>query len=391
MPERLPVISLFSGAGGLDFAVEKCAEPPLVQDGTEGPLEVVVATDYDHDAVESFEANHDAPVLEGDIRKVPTQDLLDAAGIGVGDAALVVGGPPCTPFSKSGFWLEEKRESRDPNASLLDEFVRVVDEARPEAFVLENVQGLTYRTHEAQFDRLLGQLDDLGYRPQWEVLNAAEYGVPQLRKRVFVIGSRDGLPLRFPENTHAGWSEHSRDFDTSKLPFVTSREAIGDLLPGEAEPDELVDGGQYDELAAAVPPGENYLWHSERGGGENAFEWRSRYWTFLLKLDPERPSTTLQAQPGPYVGPFHWENLPNGDGEMRARRLRVPEMLRLMTFPDDFVLLPHHSRSTVQKLLGNAVPVELGKVVIRAVLEQLGHLDPELDLARLEAEQLELV
>ena len=101
---------------------------------------------------------------------------MGAAGLRPKEPVLLVGGPPCTPFSKSGFWLEQKRESRDPNASLLDEYVRVVREARPEAFILENVQGLTYKTHKAQFDRLLRGLGDLGYNPQWRVLLAADYG-----------------------------------------------------------------------------------------------------------------------------------------------------------------------------------------------------------------------
>src|SRR5699024_1829903 len=92
----------------------------------------------------------------------------------------------------------------------------------------------------------------------------------------------------------------------------------------------------------------------------------------LLRLDPERPSTTLQAQPGPYVGPFHWENLPDAQGALRARRLRVPEMKRLMTFPDEYKFVG--SRADIQRQMGNAVPVELGKAVSRALLTQLGYM-----------------
>jgi DNA (cytosine-5)-methyltransferase 1 len=121
-----------------------------------------------------------------------------------------------------------------------------------------------------------------------------------------------------------------------------------------------------------VPAGQNYLWHTSRYGGEDRFEWRSRYWTFLLRLDPNRPSSTIQAQPGPYVGPFHWQNVFTDQHEERARRLRVPEILRLMSFPDDFKV--KGSRSDAQRQLGNAVPVELGKAVVRALLTQLGHL-----------------
>jgi DNA (cytosine-5)-methyltransferase 1 len=291
----------------------------------------------------------------------------------VGDPVLIVGGPPCTPFSKSGFWLKEKRESRDPNASLLDEYARVVREASPEAFILENVQALTYRTHKKQFDRLIAQFRTLGYNPQWQVLLAAEYGVPQLRRRTFIVGRRDGVPYEFPAITHSGVSERDRVFDPRKLPFVTAGEALEGIPPNTPEPGEVVDG-TYGELAAEVPPGQNYLWHTSRYGGRNAFEWRTRYWTFLLRLDPDRPATTLQAQPGPWVGPFHWENVTTPDGDERARRLRVPEMLRLMTLPDQFRIAG--GRSDAQHQLGNAVPVRLGAVVVRSLLVQMGYLSP---------------
>lgn len=359
---KLPVISLFSGVGGLDVAVERA-----------GPLRVAVGVEWEDDEVATLKANFDAPVIQDDIREITTRRILREAGLRKGEAALVVGGPPCTPFSKSGFWLDYKKESRDPNASLLDEYARVVEKARPEAFVLENVYGLTYRTHAKQFARLLQRLDAAGYRPRWKVMNAADYGVPQLRRRVFIVGRRDGRPVHFPEETHSGWSEHSRRIDLTKKPYVTSGEVLWDLLPGDPGPDEIVEG-TFGEVAAEIPPGQNYLWFSERGGGDRVlFKWRSRYWTFLLRLDPDRPATTLQSSPGPWVGPFHWENVKLHDGRVRARRLRVPEMKRLMTFPDEYVVVG--DRRSVQRQLGNAVPPELGRVVIHDLLGQLGHVE----------------
>lgn len=379
MRDQRPVISLFSGAGGLDLAVERCAQPPSwtgIQSAEPSPLRVAVALDYEPEAVETLGLNFDAAAILGDIRTTTTKQILREAGLRKREAVLVVGGPPCTPFSKSGYWLDYKREDRDPDASLLDEYARVVEEAQPEAFVLENVQGLTYRTHSRQLARLLQRVNAAGYQPRWVVLNAADFGVPQLRKRVFIVGRREGIPFRFPSPTHSGWTEHSHRIDSTKRPYVTAGDVLNDLLPGEPEPEEIVEG-QFAELAASVPPGENYLWHSERGGGEPVFKWRSRYWTFLLRLEPGRPATTIQASPGPWVGPFHWENVLNVNGEKRARRLRMRELLRLQCFPDDFKLVG--DRRAAQRLLGNAVPVELGKVVIRALLQQLGYLPIELD------------
>ncbi len=374
----MPVISLFSGAGGLDLAVERVADTPLQSPvvPSNGPFRVAVATDYSAQALDTLSLNLPGTATwPGDIRDTPTSELLRVGSMSAGDAALVVGGPPCTPFSKSGFWLAEKRESRDPNASLLEEYVRVVAQARPEAFVLENVQALTYKTHQKHFQQLLAALADLGYNPQWKTLLAADYGVPQLRKRVFIVGRRDGQAFRFPEPTHAGPSETTRSWDTSKLFHVSAEQAFAGLKT-VSESKELVEG-KYGQLAAEVPAGQNYLWHTPRLGGRDEFEWRSRYWTFLLRLAPDKPSSTLQAQPGPYVGPFHWENLRNENGDLRARRLRVPELLRLMTFPDDFQLIGR--RADVQRQLGNAVPLELGKAVLRALTLQLGYIDAETD------------
>ncbi|WP_414172266.1 DNA cytosine methyltransferase [Clavibacter tessellarius] len=245
MGEQLPVVSLFSGAGGLDLAVERAdAEPLVSSDPGSGLLKVSVATDYNDPALATLRNNFaETETLTGDIRLVSTEEILAAAGLRSKEPVLVVGGPPCTPFSKSGFWLEQKRESRDPNASLLDEYVRVVRESRPEAFILENVQGLTYKTHRVQFERLLKSLGELGYNPQWKVLLAADYGVPQLRRRVFVVGRRDGERFEFPEATHSGWSEHTRVVDATKIPHVTAAQAFADLPKlVRASSDEIVEG-----------------------------------------------------------------------------------------------------------------------------------------------------
>ena len=349
MAEQGTAISLFSGAGGLDLGVEAAG------------YTTAAAVEINLDAADTMEKNFTglvSPVIRRSIIDVPTKELLRAAGLkGRERPELLVGGPPCTPFSKSGFWLEWKREGLDPDASLLQAYTRVLAEAKPRAFILENVYALTYNNKASRpaFERLLREIDEAGYHCTWRVLNAADYGVPQLRPRLFVVGvpKRTKLP-ELPDATHAGRWEGRKQDTTGLLPHVTTGEALSGLV-AEPEREEIVRGG-FGHLLPDIPPGDNYLHYTERRGHPDPhFEWRSRYWSFLLKLDPCRPAPTVQAQPGPNVGPFHWEN----------RRLRVPELKRLFTFPDEFTFVG--KRASVQAQVGNSVAPRLASLVASAV------------------------
>ncbi len=349
-------ISLFSGAGGLDLGVEAAG------------YRVTAAVEHDQDAALTMEKNFHhlaSPVIRKDILETPTDEILEKAGLkGCQQPDLLVGGPPCTPFSKSGFWLDWKRAGLDPNASLLQAYTRVLAEAKPRAFILENVYALTYNNQASRpaYERLLREIDDAGYSFNSKVLNAADYGVPQLRPRLFIIGVPKGSSVPdLPQASHTGLWER-RTSGEGTIPHVTAGEAL-DGLECHPEPGEIL-GGQYAGLLPAIPPGENYLHYTaERGHPHPLFKWRSRYWSFLLKLDPKRPSPTIQAQPGPNVGPFHWDN----------RRLRVGEIKRLFTFPDWFELVG--SRNSIQAQLGNAVPPLLAQRVAEQVLAVAHELD----------------
>lgn len=343
-------ISLFSGAGGLDLGVEAAG------------YRVAAAVEHNPDAADTMEKNFPglvSPVIRRNILDVPTRDILRAAGLrGRQRPELLVGGPPCTPFSKSGFWLEWKRAGLDPDASLLQAYTRVLAEARPAAFVLENVYALTYDNAASRpaFTRLLGEIDAAGYHATWGVLNAADHGVAQLRPRLFVVGVPKGRPLpELPAPTHGGrWERRLTGARGLARPHVTAGEALAGLVT-EPEPEETI-RGRWGHLVPGIPPGSNYLHYTaKRGHPDPVFEWRSRYWSFLLKLDPHRPSPTIQAQPGPNVGPFHWDN----------RRLRTPELKRLFTFPDYFELVGR--RASVQAQIGNSVPPALAEAVARQV------------------------
>ncbi len=352
-------ISLFSGAGGLDLGIEAAG------------FRTAVAVEWDEDAADTMEKNAGTyfpgllEVMRGDLyplatgqgEGVTTKDILRAGGFGRGEKPdLLVGGPPCVAFSKSGFWLDWKRDGIDPAASLLQAYTAVLAQAKPRFFILENVYALTFNNKASRpaFERLQKEIEAAGYRYQWQVLNAADYGVPQARPRLFIVGARKGEPLpELPAPTHHGDWER-RKTGGGPLPHVTT----GDVLEGlvtDNEPGEVV-RGRWGHLLDEIPPGENYLHYTEkRGHPDPIFEWRSRYWSFLLKLDPNSPSPTIQAQPGPNVGPFHWEN----------RRLRVPELRRLFTFPDDFELVG--KRTSVQSQFGNSVPPLLAEHVASQV------------------------
>lgn len=348
MGERGVAISLFAGAGGLDLGVEAAG------------FRVAAAVECNDDAADTMEKNFhglESEVIRASIVGVSTRSIVRAAGLGGRQRPdLLVGGPPCTPFSKSGFWLDYKRQGRDPDASLLQEYTRVLAEARPRAFILENVYALTYRNKASRpaLERLMREIDVAGYHCRAEVLNAADHGVPQLRPRLFVVGVPKNAELpAVPAASHSGPWERRRLGDGA-CRHVTTGDVLSDLAT-EAEPEEVV-GGRYGHLLADVPQGGNYLhFTAERGHPRPLFEWRSRYWSFLLKLAPDRPSPTIQAQPGPYVGPFHWD----------SRRLRVPEVKRLFTFPDEFRFVGN--RQSVQAQLGNSVPPLLARKVAAEV------------------------
>ncbi len=342
-------ISLFSGAGGLDLGVDQAG------------FTTTAAVEVDNDAADTMEKNFPglaSPVIRRSILDVTTTEILHAAGLRDRERPdLLVGGPPCTPFSKSGFHLEWKREGLDPDASLLQAYTRVLAEAKPRAFVLENVYALTYNNKASKpaFTRLLREITGAGYDYRWEVLNAADYGVPQARPRLFVVGvRRGGIVPELPRPTHHGTWERRTTGGTDGRAHVTAGEALDGLLT-HPEAEEVI-RGKWGHLLPGIPAGGNYLHYTvERSHPEPVFEWRSRYWSFLLKLDPAKPAPTIQAQPGPNVGPFHWD----------SRRLRVPELKRLFTYPDDFEFVGR--RASIQAQIGNSVPPLLARRVTEQV------------------------
>lgn len=339
-------ISLFSGCGGLDIGLH------------EAGFRTVLASDVEPLCGESWRRNMPGvPFLAGRIGTWTHADVADAMGGSIGEVDLVAGGPPCPPFSKSRFYRKEKpRALDDPNGwETVNGYLRILDWVRPRAFILENVKGLAYKVHADALATIIERAEKLGYMVSTDVLNAADYGVPQIRERCFVVGSLDG-PVALPAPTH------SRDQVDGRLPWVTAGEVLADLDTEKNAGDEgHFAGGQHHDLLRQVPPGDNYLYFTEkRGHPSPRFKWRGRYWSFLLKLSPEMPSWTIQARRSNNMGPFHWRN----------RILRISEIKRLQTFPDDFELAGTIEQQWRQ--VGNAVPPLLAAAVGRSVAEAIG-------------------
>jgi DNA (cytosine-5)-methyltransferase 1 len=343
------LISLYTGAGGLDLGFEAAG------------FETSVAVEIEPEAVATLRHNRGWPVLDRDIHTISSQEILDTARLEVGEADALIGGPPCQPFSKSGYWASgDTLRLDDPRAGTLGAYLRVLRDTLPRTFLLENVPGLAYQRKSEGLELIASAIRkvnrDCGtsYTLTVAKLNAADYGVPQNRERVLLIGARDGKEFVFPAPTHARPDNAEL---SGRMPYTTAWDAIGDQENKE-EPDLRV-RGKWADLLPSIPEGENYLWHTERGGGRPLFGWRRRYWSFLLKLAKALPSWTIQAQPGPAVGPFHWT----------SRRLSVSELCRLQTVPAGFTVLGNVT--SVQRQLGNAVPSGLADVLGRAMRRQL--------------------
>jgi DNA (cytosine-5)-methyltransferase 1 len=231
---------------------------------------------------------------------------------------------------------------------------------------MENVAGLAFKGKDEGLRLIQSTLESINrvsgtqYQASIMVLNAADFGVPQSRERIFIVGARDGTVFGRIPSTHGpitkqGHQESSSDH--SVQPFHTAWDALWDLEDDDSP--ELKLRGKWADLICSVPEGANYLYFTDRGKGPPLFGWRRRYWNFLLKLAKDQPSWTLTAHPGPSIGPFHWRN----------RRLSARELCRLQTIPNDYRVLG--SLSSVQRQVGNAVPSALAEILGFAIRERL--------------------
>jgi DNA (cytosine-5)-methyltransferase 1 len=219
------IISLFSGAGGMDIGFHSAG------------FNTGVCVEHDSSCCATLRRNMPSvPVIEGDICKISTQDILNAANLRPLEAALVIGGPPCQSFSLAG----KRMGLNDPRGRLVLEFIRVVRESLPIGFVMENVRGLVNWENGKALRAILEEAATpikydgkiYKYEITYKVLNAVNYGVPQFRERIFIVGNRIGKQVLFPEPSHVNQGSETLDLFKKKYSQIkTVKEAIGNLPP----------------------------------------------------------------------------------------------------------------------------------------------------------------
>lgn len=348
MPSRIvpTLISLFTGAGGLDIGLESAG------------FRHKLCVELDGNCRSTLSLNRPKWKLAepGDIQALSTKELMRQAGIRKKELTLLAGGPPCQPFSKAALWSSGAlKRMRDPRAATLRAYLRVVEATLPKVLLMENVRGLSHgRTHNGLRSlkrglSVINRRHGTNYRLNEVMIDAADYGVPQHRERLFLIASRDGRVFNMPEPQYG---------PNRKFRFTTAWDAMGDLDVSDWEA-ELHPRGKWARLLPSIPEGANYGWHTPNGGGQPLFGWRTRYWSFLLKLSRSEPAWTISAQPGPAAGPFHW----------RSRLLSARELCRLQTFPDDYQIVG--DQRAIQRQVGNAVPCAIAHLLGQEIRKQM--------------------
>lgn len=363
MDKNLTAISLFSGAGGMDIGVQQAG------------FTILSCFELDKNCCETLRENisrenRKTVVYEGDIKAFAPEQLLEDLGYNPGEVDLLFGGPPCQAFSQIG----KQQSLLDERGLLLFQMVRYARVIQPRAIMIEQVKGLlTAKDLSGKrggvFEQFIKELEELDYVPKWRVMLAADYGVPQLRERVFVVATKKPNGFQFPNPTH---SKPSKAMNLFNLPPYRT---VGDVINGLGEPvvksdtSEIPDNSHYDvtprrdrERIHGVPEGKNLSSQThlpkEQIGGLT-----KKDTTKFLRLDRGKPSNTLRG------GEIFYHPLED-------RYLTPREYMRIHGYPDSYVLRgPIRGRTgTVKDLdqhrqVGNSVPPPLAKAIAEKVKE----------------------
>ena len=334
--KKVSTLSLFTGAGGLDIGFHTV--------GFHSKEMVEIEKNF----VTSLSENTGkGDLFEGSIPKCidikeynPPPDL---------EVDFIVGGPPCQTFSSAGRRASGVMGTDDPRGMLFSEYVRLLKKMKPKGFLFENVYGITGAQGGEAWKSIKLAFEEAGYTLFYRVLDAADYGVPQHRERLFIVGLKKGK-FKFPLPTHGPDSQDKRPHYSAGVAVKTA--------PRNEELKLL--NGRYGHLLDGIPPGLNYSYYTKKmGHPEPVFAWRSKFSDFLYKADPDFPVRAIKAQGGQYTGPFSWE----------SRYFTISEMKRLQTFPDNFRL--QGGRQVAVHQIGNSIPPQIGRILGLAILDQV--------------------
>jgi DNA (cytosine-5)-methyltransferase 1 len=333
------IISLFSGCGGLDLG--------FVNSG----FKIVYANDFDKKVSETYEKNHKMFIDTKSIVNIESKEIPEGEGI--------IGGPPCQSWSLAG----KMRGSEDSRGSVFYEYIRILENKKPKFFVAENVPGILSKRHIKEFEKIILKFKSIGFRTTYNLIDSRNYGVPQERKRVIIVGYHEkiGKTFKFPSPTHSKTPSINIDgIKTEK--WLTIRDAIGDLplaVPAKTK------NHAKENLKA---PNHEYM----IGGFSSHYLSRNR------RRSWEETSYTIQA--GGRHAPLH-----PGSSEMRfkekdkfefvdkdphVKRLSIRECARIQTFPDSFIFY-YNNVADGYKMVGNAVPVKLATAIANKIKDDL--------------------
>lgn len=336
--EPIKTLSLFSGAGGLDIGF------------TDIGFDIVSSVEIEEKFCETLELNtgNGKRFRHSNVNCI---DIREFTGEGLGKIDFIIGGPPCQPFSAAGRRANGVLGTTDARGVLFREYVRLLQGLSPKGFLFENVYGIVGAQNGEAWKEILQAFSEVGYKLFYRIVDSADYGVPQHRERLIIVGLKDGI-FKFPRPTHGPDS-------LDQNPFYNAETALEGVVSEETDESNRL-SGRYANLLDAIPAGLNYSFYTEEMGHPNPiFAWRSKFSDFLYKADPNTPVRTIKASGGAYTGPLHWEN----------RFFNLEEYKRLQTFPDDYQI--SGSKQIAVKQIGNSVPPQLARMMAIAIRMQV--------------------
>lgn len=335
---QIRTLSLFSGAGGLDIGFHDLG------------FEIVESVEIEQKFCNTLILN------SGEGKKFSNSkpnciDIREYTGDNLGKIDFIIGGPPCQTFSAAGRRQGGVLGTTDARGVLFREYVRLLKKLKPIGFLFENVYGIIGAQNGEAWEEIKRSFSEVGYKLHYRILDAADYGVPQHRERLIIVGLREGS-FKFPRPTN-GYDSINQE------PFYNAGCAVKGLKLTKEEKATGI-SGRFGALMNDIPPGLNYSFYTKELGHPNPiFAWRSKFSDFMYKADPDMPVRTIKAQGGQYTGPLHWD----------TRYFSYSEFKRLQTFPDDYEISGVKQVAVHQ--IGNSVPPQLARMLALSIRIQV--------------------